>query len=61
MPVVALSASAMPRDIKQGRAAGFVDYLTKPFDIAALARALQRAIDNEPTGMVVESPARRSS
>jgi two-component system, sensor histidine kinase len=61
VPVVALSASAMPRDIKQGRAAGFVDYLTKPFDIAALARALQKAIDDKPTGMVVESPARRSS
>lgn len=48
IPVMALSASAMPRDVKQGRAAGFVDYMTKPFDIAALARALQKAVDDTP-------------
>jgi signal transduction histidine kinase len=32
LPVVAISANAMPRDIAKGRAAGFMDYLTKPLD-----------------------------
>ena len=44
LPVLALSASAMPGDIKRGREAGFRDYLTKPLDIPALAAALNRAL-----------------
>jgi signal transduction histidine kinase/CheY-like chemotaxis protein len=43
LPVLALSASAMPTDIARGKAAGFRDYLTKPLDIRALAHALNRA------------------
>lgn len=44
LPVLALSASAMPGDIKRGKAAGFRDYLTKPLDIPAFAAALNRAL-----------------
>jgi signal transduction histidine kinase len=33
IPVMALSASAMPSAIAQGRAAGFAHYLTKPIDV----------------------------
>ena len=44
LPVLALSASAMPQDIERGEAAGFRDYLTKPLDITALADALNRAL-----------------
>lgn len=33
IPVIALSAKAMAHDIQQGLAAGFDDYLTKPFEI----------------------------
>lgn len=33
IPVLAITANAMPRDIKRGKAAGFSDYLIKPLDI----------------------------
>jgi CheY-like chemotaxis protein/anti-sigma regulatory factor (Ser/Thr protein kinase) len=38
---IALSANAMPEDIRSARAAGFDDYWTKPLDI----RAFQQALD----------------
>ena len=44
IPVVALSANAMPHDIERGLAAGFFDYLTKPFKINELMTALDAAI-----------------
>lgn len=47
LPVLALSASAMPDDIRRGKAAGFRDYLTKPLDITALATALNRALGTD--------------
>jgi len=47
IPVIAISANAMPADRERGLAAGFHDYLTKPIDqrvlVAALNKALQRA------------------
>jgi CheY-like chemotaxis protein len=33
IPVVAVTANAMPRDIARGKQAGFADYLTKPLHI----------------------------
>jgi PAS domain S-box-containing protein len=33
IPVVAVTANAMARDIERGKAAGFTDYLTKPLDV----------------------------
>lgn len=36
IPVVAISANAMPSDIEKGREAGFDEYLTKPVDIIRL-------------------------
>jgi len=47
IPVLALSASAMPADIRRGREAGFKDYLTKPLDIPALAAALNRVLTTD--------------
>lgn len=44
LPVLALSASATPADRRRGREAGFVEYLTKPLHIPALAEALSRAL-----------------
>jgi CheY-like chemotaxis protein len=43
-PIVALSANAMPRDIKNGLEAGFFDYLTKPIKINEFMDALDGAL-----------------
>ncbi len=45
VPVVAISANAMERDIKKGLAAGFTDYLTKPLDIPKLLALLDTLLD----------------
>jgi PAS domain S-box-containing protein len=40
IPVIAISANAMERDVKKGLSAGFTDYLTKPLDIPKLLAVL---------------------
>lgn len=40
IPVIALSANAMQHDVESGKAAGFVQYLTKPLDLAELIACL---------------------
>jgi PAS domain S-box-containing protein len=45
IPVVALSANAMPRDIQKGLAAGFLRYLTKPIKINEFMEALDLALE----------------
>lgn len=42
IPVVAVSAHAMPADLARGRAAGFADYLTKPLQLDSLLALLDR-------------------
>jgi signal transduction histidine kinase/ActR/RegA family two-component response regulator len=44
IPVVALSANAMPRDIAKGLEAGFLRYLTKPIKIGEFMDALDLAL-----------------
>jgi len=44
IPVVALSANAMPRDIDKGRQAGFFRYLTKPIKVTEFMEALDLAL-----------------
>jgi len=44
IPVIALSAAAMPTDIDKGRQAGFLDYLTKPLDAKHLLDVLDRML-----------------
>ncbi|OOG24232.1 hypothetical protein B1C78_09100 [Thioalkalivibrio denitrificans] len=41
-PVVAISASAMPREVERGRAAGFAEYLCKPIDIGHFHATVDR-------------------
>jgi PAS domain S-box-containing protein len=44
IPVIALSANAMPRDIEKGLEAGFFRYLTKPIKIHEFMNALDGAL-----------------
>jgi signal transduction histidine kinase/ActR/RegA family two-component response regulator len=44
IPVIALTANAMPAAIARGLTAGFFSYLTKPVDIGELERALENAL-----------------
>lgn len=48
VPIVALSAYAMPAEIAKGKAAGFDDYLTKPVNMPALREALRRHLQAWP-------------
>jgi len=45
IPIVALSANAMPRDIEKGLLAGFFRYLTKPIKIAEFMNTLDVALE----------------
>ena len=47
IPVVAVSANAMENDIKRGKAAGFIDYLTKPIDVNNLLATATRILDEK--------------
>jgi PAS domain S-box-containing protein len=46
IPIVALSANAMPRDIARGLEAGFVSYLTKPIKVKEFMEALDAALQS---------------
>ena len=53
IPVLALSANAMPHDIERGMRAGFLSYLTKPIKITQFMEALDVALEvaqKLPTG-----------
>jgi PAS domain S-box-containing protein len=45
IPVVALSANAMPRDIEKGLQAGFFRYLTKPIKVTEFMETLDVALE----------------
>jgi len=45
IPVVAISANAMPHDIRKGLEAGFFRYLTKPIRVDAFMEALDVALE----------------
>ena len=45
IPIVALSANAMPRDIEKGMEAGFFRYLTKPIRVKEFMDTLNVALE----------------
>ncbi|MEO8143360.1 MAG: response regulator, partial [Betaproteobacteria bacterium] len=44
IPVIAVSANAMPRDIEKAIEAGFFNYITKPIKIDQFMNALDMAL-----------------
>jgi len=52
IPVVALSANAMPRDIERGLQAGFFQYLTKPIRVNEFMDTLEVALKFAATHLV---------
>ncbi len=61
IPVVALSANAMPRDIKKGLESGFFRYLTKPIKIDEFMSALNEVLESagkhpDPTDLTMDLP-----
>jgi PAS domain S-box-containing protein len=45
IPIIALSANAIPRDIEQGLQAGFFRYLTKPIKVVEFMRTVDEALN----------------
>jgi len=57
IPVLAISANAMPRDIQQGLEAGFFLYLTKPIKVNEFMQALDSALElAESDGAIDPAP-----
>ncbi len=54
IPVVALSANAMPHDIEKGLEAGFFRYLTKPIKINEFMLTLDEALKYAKTGQPIQ-------
>ncbi|MGA8390868.1 MAG: PAS domain S-box protein [Burkholderiaceae bacterium] len=59
IPIIALSANAVPRDIAAGLAAGFFCYLTKPIKVSLFMEALDAALkpSNTEAGPAAEKEA----
>ena len=52
IPVIALSANAMPRDIENGLEAGFFGYITKPITVSEFMVTLKVALEYAQRGSV---------
>jgi len=59
IPVIALSANAMPRDIAKGLEAGFFHYLTKPIKIKEFMETLNAALDLAKNRLIKARNARQ--
>jgi CheY-like chemotaxis protein len=51
IPVISISANAMPRDIEKGLEAGFFRYLTKPIKVNEFIIALEDALKLSKMGL----------
>ena len=61
IPVVALSANAMPRDIEKGLQAGFFRYLTKPIKVDEFMQTLDVALECARQEAALRSESERRS
>lgn len=61
IPIIALSANAMVRDIDKGLAAGFFRYLTKPIKVDEFMEALEDALEFAETRIVADNAMRQES
>ena len=59
IPIIALSANAVPRDIENGLAAGFFNYLTKPIKVEQFMDALDAALEFSQTASGTRPERRR--
>ncbi|MDO8176813.1 MAG: PAS domain-containing protein [Undibacterium sp.] len=48
IPVIAVTANALARDIERGRAAGFTKYLTKPLDLGEFLKIIDAHLSYRP-------------
>ena len=46
IPVIAISANALPRDIRKGKKSGFLNYLTKPINVKRTKQVIFNALDD---------------
>lgn len=56
IPVIALTANAMPRDIEQGLRSGFARYLTKPINIDEFTEAINATLGAPGTSSTSSTP-----
>ncbi|MBT9462417.1 ATP-binding protein [Hydrogenophaga sp.] len=56
IPIIALSANAVPRDIQRGMEAGFFNYITKPIKVSQLMDAIDAALVVSNLGQPDVSP-----
>ena len=56
IPVIAISANAMPHDVRRGVEAGFFDYLTKPIRVDAFMAAMDVALEASKVARAGDAP-----
>ncbi|MDN4036757.1 ATP-binding protein [Massilia sp. YIM B02443] len=61
IPVIALTANAMPRDVERGLAAGFYRYLTKPIDIDKFTEAINSTLARRGGPDALAAPGERKA
>jgi two-component system cell cycle response regulator DivK len=60
IPVIALTAFAMPDDHQRFHAAGFDGYLVKPINIRELLEAVRACCDRRGESAILEDPAQQN-
>ena len=60
IPVIAISANAMPRDIENGLNAGFFDYLTKPIKVNELIGSLDVVLAHAKASALIRESATKT-